>query len=180
MDRSDRRRKWPAGNFEVDPGLSLAYHYFVVGVVLCGMYAVWRIVHSPFGRVLQALRDNEQRVRCLGYDTKRIKLIAFIISATVIGLGGSLLTFLIQSVYADNLNWQHAGDPVMMTILGGIHHFLGPTWGAIIFIMLSDQLSSLTEHWWLFFGAILIGFILLSPEGISGIWIHYADAGTGR
>ena len=54
----------------------------------------------------------------------------------MIGLAGSLLTFLIQSVYADNLNWQHAGDPVMMTILGGIHHFLGPTWGAIIFIML--------------------------------------------
>ncbi|MEO6781997.1 MAG: ATP-binding cassette domain-containing protein [Bradyrhizobium sp.] len=150
----------------------LAYHYFVVGVVLCGMYVVWRIVHSPFGRVLQALRDNEQRVRCLGYDTKRIKLIAFIISATVMGLAGSLLTFLIQSVYADNLNWQHAGDPVMMTILGGIHHFLGPTWGAVIFIILSDQLSSLTEHWWLFFGAILIAFILLSPEGISGIWIR--------
>ena len=150
----------------------LAYHYFVVGVVLCGMYVVWRIVHSPFGRVLQALRDNEQRVRCLGYDTKRIKLIAFIISATVMGLAGSLLTFLIQSVYADNLSWQHAGDPVMMTILGGIHHFLGPTWGAVIFIILSDQLSSLTEHWWLFFGAILIAFILLSPEGISGIWIR--------
>ena len=150
----------------------LAYHYFVVGVVLCGMYAIWRIVHSPFGRVLQALRDNEQRVQCLGYDTKRFKLTAFIISATVMGLAGSLLTFLIQSVYADNLNWQHAGDPVMMTILGGIHHFLGPTWGAVIFIILSDQLSSLTEHWWLFFGAILIAFILLSPEGISGIWIR--------
>jgi len=139
----------------------LAYHYFVVALVLCGMYAIWRIAHSPFGRVLQALRDNEQRVRCLGYDTKRAKLIAFIVSATVIGLGGSLLTFELQSVYADNLNWQHAGDPVMMTILGGIHHFLGPTWGAIIFIVLSDQLSSLTEHWWLFFGAILIAFILL-------------------
>jgi ABC-type branched-subunit amino acid transport system ATPase component/ABC-type branched-subunit amino acid transport system permease subunit len=150
----------------------LAYHYFVVLVVLCGMYVIWRIVHSPFGRILQALRDNEQRVRCLGYDTKRIKLVAFIISATVMGLAGSLLTFLIQSVYADNLNWQHAGDPVMMTILGGIHHFLGPTWGAIIFIVLSDQLSSLTEHWWLLFGGILIGFILLSPEGVSGIWFR--------
>src|SRR5205085_3633728 len=89
-----------------------------------------------------------------------------------IGLSGSLLTFLIQSVYADNLSWQHAGDPVMMTILGGIHHFLGPTWGAIIFIILNDQLSSLTEHWWLFFGAILIAFILLSPEGVSGIWFR--------
>jgi ABC-type branched-subunit amino acid transport system ATPase component/ABC-type branched-subunit amino acid transport system permease subunit len=150
----------------------LEYHYFVVVVVLCGMYAIWRIVHSPFGRALQAVRDNEQRVRCLGYDTKRLKLMAFVISATVIGLAGSLLTFLIQSVYADNLNWQHAGEPVMMTILGGIHHFLGPVWGAIIFITLSDQLSSLTEHWWLIFGAILIAFILLSPEGVSGIWFR--------
>ena len=154
----------------------LEYHYFVLAVVLCGMYAVWRIVHSPFGRVLQAIRDNEQRVQCLGYDTQRYKLGAFVLSSAVIGLGGSLLTFLIQSVYADNLNWQHAGDPVMMTILGGIHHFLGSTWGAIIFLVLSDQLSSLTEHWWLFFGAILIAFILLSPEGVSGIWFRL----TGR
>ncbi|WP_407180031.1 ATP-binding cassette domain-containing protein [Bradyrhizobium sp. STM 3562] len=150
----------------------LAYHFFVVAIVLAGMYAIWRVAHSPFGRVLQALRDNEERVRCLGYDTKRTKLVAFVVSATVIGLAGSLLTFLIQSVYADNLNWQHAGDPVMMTILGGIHHFLGPTWGAVIFILLSDQLSSITEHWWLFFGAILIAFILLSPEGLSGLWLR--------
>jgi ABC-type branched-subunit amino acid transport system ATPase component/ABC-type branched-subunit amino acid transport system permease subunit len=153
-------------------GSTLEYHYFVIAVVLCGMYAIWRVVHSPFGRVLQALRDNEQRVRCLGYDTKRLTLMAFVISATIIGLAGSLLTFLIQSVYADNLNWQHAGEPVMMTILGGIHHFLGPALGAIIFIILNDQLSSLTEHWWLFFGAILIAFILLSPEGVSGIWFR--------
>jgi ABC-type branched-subunit amino acid transport system ATPase component len=155
---------------------TLEYHYFVVAVVLCTMYAVWRIVHSPFGRVLQAIRDNEQRVRCLGYDTQRYKLGAFVLSSAVIAVAGSLLTFLIQSVYADNLNWQHAGDPVMMTILGGIHHFLGSTWGAIIFLVLSDQLSSLTEHWWLFFGAILIAFILLSPEGVSGIWFRL----TGR
>jgi branched-chain amino acid transport system ATP-binding protein len=154
----------------------LEYHYFVVGVVLCGMYVIWRVARSPFGRVLQAIRDNEQRVRCLGYDTQHYKLGAFVLSSMIIGLGGSLLTFLIQSVYADNLNWQHAGDPVMMTILGGIHHFLGPTWGAIIFLVLSDQLSSLTEHWWLFFGAILIAFILLSPEGVSGIWFRL----TGR
>jgi ABC-type branched-subunit amino acid transport system ATPase component/ABC-type branched-subunit amino acid transport system permease subunit len=155
----------------------LAYHYFVVGVALCGMYAVWRIAHSPFGRVLQAIRDNEQRVRCLGYNTKNYKLIAFILSATFIGLGGSLLTFMIQSVYADNLNWQHAGDPVMMTILGGIHHFLGSTWGSIIFLTLSDKLSSYTEHWWLVFGAILIAFILLSPEGVSGIWMRLRGKG---
>ena len=131
---------------------NLAYHFFVAAVVLVAMYAIWRIVHSPFGRVLQAIRDNRQRVQCLGYNVANYQLGAFVLSAAVIGLAGSLLTFLIQSVYADNLNWQHAGDPVMMTILGGIHHFLGPLWGSIIFIVLSDQLSSMTEHWWLFFG----------------------------
>jgi len=151
---------------------NLSYHFFVAAVVLAGMYAVWRVVHSPFGRVLQAIRDNQQRVRCLGYDIRNYQLGAFVLSATVIGLAGSLLTFLIQSVYADNLNWQHAGDPVMMTILGGIHHFLGPLWGSMIFIVLSDQLSSFTEHWWLFFGALLIAFILLSPEGLSGICLR--------
>jgi branched-chain amino acid transport system ATP-binding protein len=151
---------------------NLSYHFFVAAVVLAGMYAVWRIVHSPFGRVLQATRDNGQRVRCLGYSTKRYQLGAFVLSATIIGLAGSLLTFLIQSVYADNLNWQHAGEPVMMTILGGIHHFLGPLWGSMIFIVLSDQLSSVTEHWWLFFGGLLIAFLLLSPEGVSGIFLR--------
>ncbi|MEO9136811.1 MAG: branched-chain amino acid ABC transporter ATP-binding protein/permease [Casimicrobiaceae bacterium] len=157
------------------PGLdnALVFHFFAATLIVAAMYVLWRIVHAPFGRVLQAIRDNEQRVQCLGYDTQRYKLGAFVLSATFIGLAGSLLTFLIQSVYADNLSWQHAGDPVMMTVLGGIHHFLGPLWGSIIYITLRDQLSSFTEHWWLAFGAILIAFILLSPEGVCGIWSRF-------
>jgi branched-chain amino acid transport system ATP-binding protein len=151
------------------PSDPLSYHYFVTAVVLCALYVLWRVAHSPFGRVLQAIRDNEQRVRCLGFNTHNYKLGVFVLSATAIGLAGSLLTFLIQSVYADNLNWQHAGDTVMMTILGGIHHFLGPLLGSALYIALSDQLSSYTEHWALFFGAILIAFLLLSPEGIMGL-----------
>jgi branched-chain amino acid transport system ATP-binding protein len=152
-------------------GLSnpMAFHFFVGAVVVVAVWLVWRIAHAPFGRVLQAIRDNEQRVRCLGYNTFGYKLASFSLSSLFIALAGALLTFLIEGAYADNLNWQHAGDPVMMTILGGIHHFLGPLWGSAIFIVLSDYLSSLTEHWWLIFGAILIGFLLLSPEGVSGI-----------
>ena len=148
----------------------LGFHFFCAAVVAGAVAILWRVAHSPFGRVLQAIRDNEQRARCLGYDTRRYKLLAFVLSSTFMGLAGSLLTFLIQGVYADNLSWQHAGDPVMMTILGGMHHFLGPLWGAGLFILLSDQLSSYTEHWWLVFGALLIAFVLLSPEGLSGIW----------
>ena len=148
----------------------LRFHFFSVALVLVAIYLLWRIVHSPFGRVLQAIRDNDQRARCLGYDTHRYKLLAFVLSSTFMGLAGSMLTFLIQGVYADNMNWQHAGDPVMMTILGGMHHFMGPLWGSAVYIVLSDQLSTYTEHWWLAFGVILIAFILLSPEGLSGIY----------
>jgi len=160
------------------PGLAdaMAYHFFAATLIVTAMYICWRIVHAPFGRVLQAIRDNEQRVQCLGYDTQGYKLGAFVLSAAFIGLAGSLLTFLIQGVYADNLSWQHAGDPVMMTILGGIHHFLGPLWGSMIYIALRDQLSSYTEHWWLAFGTILIAFILLSPEGMCGIWSRLTRA----
>jgi ABC-type branched-subunit amino acid transport system ATPase component len=154
------------------PGLEsdLAFHLFCSAVVIVAIYLVWRVVHSPFGRVLQAIRENEQRARCLGYNTHRYKLVAFVLSAMFMGLAGSLLTFLIQGVYADVMNWQNAGDTVLMTVLGGMHHFLGPLWGAFTFILLRDQLSSITEHWWLVFGAVLIGFILLSPEGLSGIF----------
>jgi ABC-type branched-subunit amino acid transport system ATPase component/ABC-type branched-subunit amino acid transport system permease subunit len=151
-------------------GTPLAFYAFCAAVVLGAVYLLWRIVHSPFGRVLQAIRDNEQRATCLGYDTRRYKLVAFVLSSAFMGLAGSLLTFLIQGVYADNLNWQHAGDPVIMTVLGGMHHFLGPLWGAVVYITLSDLLSSYTEHWWLVFGALLILFVLLSPEGLSGIY----------
>jgi ABC-type branched-subunit amino acid transport system ATPase component/ABC-type branched-subunit amino acid transport system permease subunit len=154
------------------PGLENAWHYYIfcaVVVVVCA-WLLYRVAHSPFGRVLQAIRDNEKRVQYLGYDPWGYKLSALVLHAAFIGLGGSLLSLLIHGVYADNMNWQHAGDPVMMTLLGGIHHFLGPLWGAIIYINLSDQLSSFTEHWWLFFGALIIIVVLLSPEGLCGVY----------
>lgn len=133
-------------------------------------WMLWRVAHSPFGRVLQLIRDSEKRAMALGYETTRYKLMAFTLSAFVCGFAGSLLTYVIEGVYANNMNWEHAGDPVMMTLFGGMHYFLGPLWGAILYINLSDQLSSYTEHWWLIFGALLMAVILLSPEGLSGIW----------
>src|SRR5699024_9784430 len=107
-----------------------------------------RVAHSPFGRVLQVIRDNEQRALAMGYNPHRYKLGAFVLSSSIIALAGGLLTFLIRGVYAENMNWQHAGDPVFMTLIGGMHHFLGPLWGAIIFINLESLLSDFTRHWW--------------------------------
>jgi len=147
-----------------------SYYAFCAVLTLVCAWLLFRVVHSPFGRVLQAIRDNEMRVQYLGYDPWGYRLSALVLHGAFIGLAGGMLTFLIHGVYADNLNWQHAGDPVMMTLLGGIHHFLGPLWGAIIYINLSDQLSAFTEHWGLFFGALIIAVVLLSPEGLSGIY----------
>ncbi|AWN15868.1 ATP-binding cassette domain-containing protein [Salinisphaera sp. LB1] len=153
------------------PGFAdpLAYYILTAVIVWLAAAAMLRVVHSPFGRVLQVIRDDEQRALSMGYNPQRYKLGAFVLSSALVGLAGALLTFLIRGAYAENMNWQHAGDPVMMTVLGGMHHFLGPLWGAILYINLEDQLSVVTEHWWLIFGALMIAVVLLSPEGLSGL-----------
>ena len=147
----------------------LGFHAFVVVTVVVGLWLLWRIAHSPFGRVLQAVRDNEHRARSLGYNVYLVRLCAFVLTATFVGYSGALLTLMLQGVYANNLSWQHAGDLLLMTVLGGVHHALGPLWGAIAFILLEDRLSAITENWWLIFAPILILFALLSPEGIQGL-----------
>ena len=149
---------------------ALAFHLFCLVVVLGTLWLLWRIAHSRFGRLMQALRDNEARVASLGYNTYQAKLIAVTLAGGAIGIGGGLMALLLQGAYANNLSWQHAGDPVLMATLGGVHHFLGPLWGAIIFIVLEDRLSAITENWWLFFAPIIIGFALLSHEGVQGIF----------
>jgi ABC-type branched-subunit amino acid transport system ATPase component/ABC-type branched-subunit amino acid transport system permease subunit len=147
----------------------LSFHVFALVCVVLILWAMWILVHSPYGRVLQSIRDNEQRVRFLGYNTYLYKLAGFVIMAAAIGFAGALLSLLLQGVYANNLGWQHAGDALLMTILGGIHHFLGPVWGALSFILLVNQLSHYFENWWLLFAPIIIAFTLLAPEGLIGL-----------
>ena len=146
-----------------------SFHAFTIVTVAIALCLLWRIAHSPFGRTLQALRDNEQRVQSLGYDTFRIKFVSFVLMGGFVGYAGGLLALMIKGAYADNLSWQHAGDSLLMAVLGGVHHFLGPLWGAIAFIMLEDRLSALTEEWWLIFAPIVVIFALASPEGIQGL-----------
>ncbi|HBK05244.1 MAG TPA: ABC transporter ATP-binding protein [Acetobacteraceae bacterium] len=146
-----------------------SFHAFTVVTVCLGMGLLWRVVHSPFGRSLQALRDNEQRTQSLGYNTFQLKFVSFVIMGAVVGYAGGLIALMLQGAYADNLSWQHAGDSLLMAVLGGVHHFLGPLWGAIAFILLEDRLSAITESWWLIFAPIVILFALASPEGMQGL-----------
>lgn len=147
---------------------ALSFHVLTAIVVLVSLGLIWRLAHSRFGRVLQAVRDNEQRTSSLGYNTYAIRLTAFTIAGAFIGLAGGLLAFHLQGAYANNLNWEHAGDALLMTVLGGVHHFMGPLWGSIVFIVLQDYLSAVTENWWLLFAPIIMVSALLASEGLQG------------
>ncbi|WP_399697086.1 ATP-binding cassette domain-containing protein [Xenophilus sp.] len=146
-----------------------AFHAFVLGTVVLVLVLVWHLAHSPLGRLFQAVRDNEQRAASLGYATYPVKLAAFVISAAITGLAGALLTFFMRGVYANPLSWEHAADAVLMAVLGGIHHLAGALWGAVLFIVLEDQLGALLDHWWLVFAPILIVVVLAAPEGLHGL-----------
>lgn len=146
-----------------------AFHLLCFGIVACVLWGIWRLGHSPLGRVFQAIRENEARASSLGYNVYGLKLCSFVISSGVIGLAGGLLAFLVQGAYANNLNWQHAGDALLANVLGGVHHFLGPLWGVITFLLLQDVSSSIIENWWLLFAPVVMGLALFSPQGLHGL-----------
>ncbi len=168
------------------PGLdltdALAYYYVVAVVVGVAIIFIWRLVHSPFGRVLLATRENERRANCVGYDPKRYKMIAFTISCGFAGLAGTLHAFLLNFVYPETLHVNFSGEIVAMTLVGGMRNFFGPVVGALFFIFARDTLSSFTENWMVFFGIVFMGFILFSPNGITGVvlalWERVRSRGT--
>ncbi len=154
------------------PGLDLTrplhYYYLVAVIVGVAIGLIWRLVHSPFGRVLLATRENERRANCVGYDPKRYKLIAFTISCGLTGLAGALHAFLLNFVYPETLHVNFSGEIVAMTLVGGMRNFFGPVVGAVFFIFARDTLSSFTQNWMVFFGLVFMAFILFSPNGITG------------
>ena len=132
----------------------LRFYYLTAGVALAVACAVWRVVHSPFGRVLVAIRENEARTRFLGYPVQRYKLIAFALSATVTGLGGSLFALLKLFVSADLVHVAFSGEVLAMSIIGGMGHFLGPPLGGAFFLLFREILSELTGAWQFWFGLL--------------------------
>ena len=147
----------------------LVFYYLVATLVLGVAIVLWRLVHSPLGRVFLAIRENELRCRFLGYRVTWYKLLSFTISALVAGLGGGLFAYLMYFVSADLVHVITAGEILAMTVIGGSGNFLGPTVGAVFYILFRDWLSAHTESWQLWFGLLFIGFILFSPEGLMGI-----------
>ncbi|MCH9051459.1 MAG: ATP-binding cassette domain-containing protein [Proteobacteria bacterium] len=144
--------------------------FFLVFIIFTVVSIVaWRIVRSPFGSVLKAIRENSQRAAYIGYDVRRYRLIVFIISASIVGIAGSLFPFLKYYIGAELVHVQHSGEILAMSILGGSRHFLGPPLGALFFILLRELLSEYTASWQLIFGILFMGFILFSPTGLMGL-----------
>jgi branched-chain amino acid transport system permease protein len=147
---------------------TLAFYYFVLVVVGLAVAALKRILESPFGAVLQAIRENSDRAAACGYDVTRVKLLSFVFSSAFAGLAGALNTLYLRVVPIDTLYWTTSGQVVMMALLGGAGTFFGPFVGAGVFLVLEDVISVFTESWPLVIGAIFMGFVRFLPRGIWG------------
>ena len=147
---------------------SLAFYYFALALVTLALLALKRILDSPFGAVLQAIRENSDRAVACGYDIRRIKLLSFVFSALFCGLAGGLDALRLAVVPVESLYWTTSGQVVIMTLLGGAGTFFGPFVGAATFLVLEDRLSVFTESWPLFIGLIFMAFVLFLPKGIWG------------
>lgn len=144
------------------------YYYYVL-VVFCICVAVmWLIVHSPFGKTLQAIRDNETRARFLGVRIIPYRWLAFLVSGMFTGLAGVLWVPLNGLTTPDILYWPQSGEIVFFTVLGGFRNFTGPIIGAVVFNYLETWAVAETEYWQFMLGAVLIGLVLFVPGGLVG------------
>ncbi|UCF73016.1 MAG: branched-chain amino acid ABC transporter permease [Deltaproteobacteria bacterium] len=155
--------------------LSGIYYYFLLGVFVFSFIIMKGIVNSPFGKALQALRDNELRAELIGIRVRRYRLYVFIISGMFTGLGGALWSFINGHVTPDVSHWVFSGEIVYMTLLGGFAIFEGPIIGAMIFTFLKLYAMGSTEYWMFIIGITLIILVLLLPTGIAGGFKKLAD-----
>ncbi len=158
------------------PGVPLndpvAFYYAVLPIVLGAFWFAYRVVHSPFGHVLVAVRDNEARAQALGYPTRRYKLLAFVLSAGLSGLAGSLFALGHGFAALDLVDWRTSGQVVIMTVLGGIGTLWGSVVGAVIVLLLRDWLATWTDAWGAVTGFIFAIVVLGFRRGVWGTLAH--------
>ncbi|AWJ93225.1 branched-chain amino acid ABC transporter permease (plasmid) [Azospirillum baldaniorum] len=152
----------------IDLNNSLSMYYFVLAVFLVGFAVVWRAVHSPFGQVLKAIRENEPRAVSLGYRTERYKLLAFVLSASLAGLAGGTKALVFQLASLTDVTWQMSGEVVLMTLLGGMGTLLGPVVGAAIVVTLESYLAATSMPVPVVIGAIFVVCVLVFRRGVVG------------
>lgn len=159
------------GPINFDLHSNIALYWFVLGIFAIVVILLWRVVHSPFGRVIRAVKQNEMRVGFVGYNVWLYKWLAFTISAAIAGLAGGLFAMAQESAYPDVMSLHASGFVVMMTLIGGgFVSFWGPVIGAAVFFLARDLLGAYTETWLLWYGLMFMLVVIFKPEGIAGIW----------
>lgn len=143
------------------------YYYCIVLLIIAGV-VMWRIVHSPFGLHLKALRDNPRKAEYLGVRVWHFRLAAFVISAAFAAAGGVIIGFRVGLADPELVYWTQSGQLVFMAVLGGVSNFFGPIVGALAYTLLQDQLQSLTQYWRFVMGAVLAIIVIGFPGGIVG------------
>ena len=151
-------------------GLSgnLPMYYFVYALFLVAFWVIYRTIHSPFGQVLRAIRENEPRALSLGYDVDRYKLLAFVISAGLSGMAGSMKALVYQSATLSDVHWHRSGAVILMTLLGGMGTPLGPSVGALIVVGLENYLASTGSWVTVITGGVFMACVLAFRRGIVG------------
>jgi len=148
--------------------LTHGYYYYVLAVFFLALGVMWVIVNSPFGKALQAIRDNETRAAFVGVQIWRYRWVAFVVSGAYTGLAGALWVPLNGLTTPDILHWQFSGEIVFMTVLGGFRIFVGPVIGAVVFNYLKTYAVGYTVYWQMLLGVVLVTLVLTLPTGIAG------------
>jgi branched-chain amino acid transport system permease protein len=148
--------------------LAHAYYYYVLVIFFACVAVMWVIVHSPFGKALQAIRDNETRAEFVGVEVRKYRFVAFLISGVFTGLAGVLWAPLNGLTTPDILYWPFSGEIVFLTVLGGFRTFAGPIVGAVVFNYLKTYAVGYTVYWQMLLGSVLVILVLSMPAGILG------------
>jgi branched-chain amino acid transport system permease protein len=149
--------------------LTGSYYFYCFIILAILTLIMWKIISSPFGLCLKAIRDNPEKAEYLGINVRRYRWHAFIISAAYAAIGGALLAPAIGQVDPGLTYWTHSGTLVFMTLLGGFENFFGPLIGGIVYIFLQDKVMSLTAYWRFIFGGLLAFIVIVAPGGIAGV-----------
>jgi branched-chain amino acid transport system permease protein len=148
-----------------------ALFYFVLALFGLVVIGLWRLIHSPFGTVIKAIKQNEMRTGFIGYNVWLYKWAVFTLSASIAGLAGGMFAMAQESAYPDVMSLHASGFVVMMVLIGGgMVSFWGPVIGAAVYFLARDMLGAATETWLLWYGLMFMAVIMFRPEGIAGAW----------
>ena len=145
------------------------FYYFCQGIVWASIAALWVICHSPFGRVLTAVRENPMRAEFVGANTRMLRWAAFVVAGTFAGVAGALFAMYNKGVYVESAFWPESAQVLIMVLLGGMYSFFGPALGAAVLYLLDVLANQFTEYWPAVLGSILLFVVLVAPDGLAGL-----------